>query len=171
MAATPLIFRLAQARDAAPIAIMSRELVEVGLGWRYDADHIRRLILDADTVVLVAGHHERIAGFAIMEFGDQRAHLVLLAVEPAYRRRGTGRRMIEWLLESAATAGIASIHLELRAGNPAARDFYRALGFADTLMMPGYYRGQESAIRMVRVLRATAPSLVPWQVLLDRRRW
>ncbi len=160
---TNLTLRPAQARDVEPIAIMSRELIESGLGWRYRPDKIRRLIRDPDTVVLVATNHERVWAFAVMEFGDERAHLVLLAVHPAHRRQGTGRRMIGWLLESAATAGIASVHLEVRAGNAVAHAFYRALGFVDTQLIAGYYRGQESAIRMMRVLLPQSPVISPWK--------
>lgn len=147
---------------------MSRELIEAGLGWRYRPAHIRRLICDPDTIVLIAKDRQRVSGFAIMAFGDERAHLVLLAVLPADRRQGTGRRLVEWLLESAATAGIASVHLELRADNPAARAFYRALGFTDTLLIPGYYGGRETALRMLRVLCATAPAVVSWQARFDK---
>jgi ribosomal protein S18 acetylase RimI-like enzyme len=111
----------------------------------------------------VACDRGRIAGFAIMEFGDERAHLVLLAVRPAQRRMGIGRRLVDWLLESARTAGIASLHLELRSGNEAARGFYRAMGFDETLVVPGYYRGRESALRMIRVLRSTSPVPYTWR--------
>src|SRR5256885_10067329 len=45
---------------------------------------------------------------SIMEFGDERAHLVLLAVRPSHRRSGIGQRMVEWMLESARCAGIRS---------------------------------------------------------------
>ena len=169
MTTTHSTLRIAEPRDAEAIAIMSRELIEVGLGWRYRPEYVRRSIDDPDTVVLIAGDHDHVNGFAIMEFGDERAHLVLLAVLPAYGRQGTGRRLIEWLLASAATAGIASIHLELRASNSAARAFYRTLGFTDTLRIPGYYGGREAAIRMERVLHAPAPSLVLWQARFDKR--
>jgi len=57
------------------------------------------------------------------------------------------------------TAGIATLHVELRAQNKAAYLFYRALGFEQTLRIAGYYRGRETAIRMMRLLRA--PGLVP----------
>ena len=33
------------------------------------------------------------------------------------------------------------------------RDDYRALGFSETIRVPGYYRGRESALRMIRMLR------------------
>ena len=59
-------------------------------------------------------------------------------------------------MESAATAGVASIHVELRARNTGAHAFYRAIGFAETLRVPGYYSGRETAIRMIRMLRTPA---------------
>ena len=102
-----------------------------------------------------------------MEFGDERAHLVLLAVRPSHRRVGIGKRMLEWLLDSARVAGMASIHLELRAGNDAARRFYRATGFYETVLVPGYYRGgegrKEGALRMLRVLRVPGAVAYTWK--------
>jgi len=98
-----------------------------------------------------------------MNFGDERAHLVLLAVRPALRQRGVGRRIVEWLIESAMTAGLSSVHVEMRAQNTAAHAFYRALGFSETLRLAGYYRGRETAIRMLRVLRTGAATPVTWR--------
>jgi ribosomal-protein-alanine N-acetyltransferase len=84
-------------------------------------------------------------------------------VQPALRRRGIGRRLVDWLMESAVIAGMASVHLELRADNEAARRFYRALGFAETVLMPKYYNGREAAMRMIRVLRAPGPLPLAWR--------
>jgi ribosomal-protein-alanine N-acetyltransferase len=156
--AAPITLRLARPCDAHAIALMSRDLIEAGLGWGYRPGKVRRLIDDTDTVALVACVGDCPVGFAIMAFGEEHAHLVLLAIQPAHQRRGIARRLVKWLLESAVTAGIASVHLELRANNMAARGFYRALGFDETLGVPGYYRGCESAIRMVRILRTGAPA-------------
>ena len=61
--------------------------------------------------------------------------------------------MVEWLVESALVAGMASIHVELRASNAAALAFYAAMGFSETFRVPGYYRGRETAVRMLRMLR------------------
>jgi len=146
----------AERSDATTLASMSRDLIEAGLGWRYRAQSVRELIDDPETVTLVARNGESLAGFGIMKFGDERAHLVLLAVRPAYQRRGIARRIVHWLVESALIAGMASIHVELRARNTAAHTFYRAIGFAETLRLPGYYSGRETAIRMLRLLRAPA---------------
>lgn len=165
--------RLAEVADAPAIALMSRDLIEPGLGWRYDQPKILAKIRHRDTVTLVASERGRTAGFAIMDFADERAHLVLLAVRPTHRRQGIGRRLLEWLVESALTAGIASIHLELRASNEAARAFYNAMGFTETLVVPGYYRGpggaKESAMRMLRMLRRGDSPVWLWQPPAFRR--
>src|SRR5689334_16861287 len=174
-----ITIRLADPRDAQAIALMSRDFIEAGLGWKYDAGRVMRAIRDRDTLAVVACEGSKpasqgrassagsINGFAIMEFGDERAHLVLLAVRPSHRRSGIGQRVLEWLLESARCAGIASVHLELRAGNEAARRFYRAMGFYETVLVPGYYRSgegrKEGALRMLRVLRVPGPLPAAWR--------
>ncbi len=162
MSTCAITVRLALPRDAQTIALMSRDLIEVGLGWHYDSPRIQRLIGDPDTVAVLARNRSITVGFAIMTFSDEHAHLVLLAVRPDNQRRGVGRRLIEWLLESAATAGIVRIHLELRAQNEPARAFYRELGFAETTRVPYYYAGREPAIRMMRRLRAAESSAFQW---------
>jgi ribosomal-protein-alanine N-acetyltransferase len=163
--------RIAEPGDAPAIAEMSRDFIESGLGWRYDPERILRAMRRRESVVLaasgrptyIARERPPLAGFAIMDFGDERAHLVLLAVQPTQRRRGIGRRLVDWLMESAQTAGMASVHLELRASNEAARRFYRALGFSETVLMPRYYDGREAAMRMIRVLRAPGPLPLSWR--------
>jgi ribosomal-protein-alanine N-acetyltransferase len=163
MNAMAITLRLAQRSDAPELAVMSRDLIEAGLGWRYRTETIARLIADRDTTVLVACEGMRQVGFAIMEFGIEHSHLVLLAVRPWRQNQGVGRCLVEWLLESAATAGIASVRVELRADNEAARRFYRKLDFVETLEIPGYYQGRVAALRMLRVLRYTAIDPPAWQ--------
>jgi ribosomal protein S18 acetylase RimI-like enzyme len=158
-----ITLRLALPHDSHAIAMMSRDYVEQGFGWKYDPARVLRAIRRPDTLVLLACERGAPVGFAMMEFGDERAHLVLLAVRPMHRRRGIARRMLEWLLESAQVAGIESVHLELRSGNDAARRFYRALGFSETLVMPRYYGGREAALRMIRVLRTPQQPAYVWQ--------
>jgi ribosomal protein S18 acetylase RimI-like enzyme len=106
-----------------------------------------------DTLVLTARDAAALAGFSIMQFGEERAHLSLLAVRPDYQRQGIAQRMLEWLTASALAAGIASIHLELREINQTARRFYLSQGFAETARISGYYRGRETAVRMQREIR------------------
>ena len=151
------------------MARMSRDLIETGLGWTYDAAKIARLIAHPETLTLVACDSLGLAGFAVLQFGDERAHLVLLAVRPRSQRQGVARRLLGWLIESARTAGIAELSLELRAGNAGARAFYRALGFDDAGLLPGYYRNGEAALRMLRRLRSPGAAGVSWQAPTLRR--
>ena len=151
-----LTFKLAAPADAATIAAMSRELIEAGLPWTWTPERVARNLAQPDTLVLTARDGAPLAGFAIMQFGDERAHLSLLAVRPDCQRQGVGRRMLEWLTASALTAGIASIRLELRESNLGARRFYLRQGFAETMRIPGYYRGKETAVRMLREIRVKA---------------
>ena len=169
-----ITIRLAEQRDVQIIAAMSRDFIEAGLGWKYDAPRVRRAIRDRETLAAVACESGKsaaaraaLAAFSIMEFGEERAHLVLLAVRPSHRRLGIGQKLLEWVLESARVAGIASVHLELRASNDAARRFYRAMGFYETVLVPGYYRSgegrKEGALRMLRVLRQPGPVPYTWR--------
>jgi ribosomal-protein-alanine N-acetyltransferase len=148
-----MTLKLAAPADAAPIAAMSRELIETGLPWSWTPERVARSLAHRDTLVLTARDGALLAGFAIMQFGEERAHLALLAVRADCRRRGIARRMLQWLVESALTAGIAGIHLELRETNLDARRFYLKQGFTETLRIPGYYRGIETAVRMLREIR------------------
>lgn len=148
-----LTLRPARGPEASAMAEMSRDLIEAGLAWRYTPPRMARLIDDRETVALVACDASRIQGFAVMQFGDEHAHLSLLCVRPAYQRRGIARCLIEWLVASARVAGTVAIRLELRADNVAALALYRGMGFAETQLKPGYYDGLVAARRMALSLR------------------
>jgi ribosomal protein S18 acetylase RimI-like enzyme len=146
-------FELALTRDAAPIASLSRRLIEAGLPPSWPADRILCHIKRTDSVVLTARLHGQLGGFAIMQFGEERAHLNLLAVDTAHQRRAVGRQLMNWLHESALVAGTFLLGLELRATNTGAQRFYETLGYRAGGVMPGYYQGIEDALRMTLDLR------------------
>ncbi len=159
--------RLATLADSLEIAEMSRDYIEAGLGWSWTRTRVARNIASPNTVTLVASDQERIIAFSIMYCGDEHAHLNLLAVRPEYRRAGIGAHLVRWLEATALTAGIATIRLELRAGNEAARSFYRKLGFAEIARVPHYYGGVETAVRMSQdVRRAPGGAPVDWKRFL-----
>ena len=154
------VLDLANSEDAASIARLSRDEIERGLDWRWRPPAIRRLIASPEVAVLCARCRiassmktvDLLGGFGVMEFGLDRAHLVLLAVEPRLRRRGLARRMLRWLEQSAVTAGIAEIDLEVRADNTGARQFYVVEGFDRGEYLPDYYQGRAAAYRMNKKL-------------------
>jgi ribosomal-protein-alanine acetyltransferase len=144
--------RLGKLADANQIALMSRDLIERGLGWSWTPRRVAKNIRCKDTVTVIACDQRRMIAFAIMYFGEHEAHLSLLAVQPLYQGRGIGRRLMDWLEKSSRVAGIASQSLEVRANNQGARRFYRRLGFREDALLPLYYNGRESAVKMVREL-------------------
>ncbi len=144
--------RLARAAEAAGIADLSRELVEYGMRWRWTPERVAASIRAPNVNVLVASTRGNIAGFAIMRYGDDNAHLDLLAVAPPYQRLGIGRQLVEWLEKCAVVAGIFKITLEVRTANEGAQLFYKCLGYHPLAQVPGYYQGIEAALRMERDL-------------------
>lgn len=155
-----ILIGLARRKDAPAIAHMARTLIEVGLPWSWNERRIARCLADPDCVVLTAQLDGQLAGFAIMRFFDNRAHLSLLAVKSAYQRMGIGRALLQWLNASARTAGAFLVHLEVRATNEPARAFYRSLGFREAGARRGYYGGREDAVCMARDLSIGAASPV-----------
>jgi ribosomal protein S18 acetylase RimI-like enzyme len=152
------LLSLARSSDALEIAEMSRDLIEYGLAWSWTPARVLRSISGRDSSVVVARRQTRVAAFAIMHFGDESAHLNLLAVAARHRRQGLGRQLMEWLTATAIEAGVFRIDLELRAQNRAAREFYERIGFDALNVIPGYYQGREAALRMTRRLgRSAAP--------------
>ncbi len=152
MTSSELSLRLARPAEATTIANLSRDLIEYGLRWRWTPMRVAASIRAPDINVLVACVQQNIAGFAIMRYGDDDAHLDLLAVAPPYRRLGVGRQLLEWLEKCAVVAGIFSVALEVRAGNEGAQLFYKRMGYRMLVDLPGYYQGVEAALRMGRDL-------------------
>jgi len=161
--------RLARNSDAAAIARMSRDYIESGLGWSWRTQRVLGAIRDPNTLVIVAGE-DSVQGFCITQFAEEIGHLSLLAVDAKFRRRGIARRLYHWMVASARVAGLATIHVEMRTTNLQARAFYRAQGFEDAGLVPGYYRGLESALRMVMGLRSRDLPEVTWELPLEWRR-
>jgi [ribosomal protein S18]-alanine N-acetyltransferase len=144
--------RLATLGDARAIAEMSREEIEYGLGWSWTAERVRRSIRDRATNVAVALEGEVLVGFGIMHYGDEKAHLSLLAVHPARRELGVGARLLDWLEKCAAIAGCTRIELEARADNRVGLAFYGLRGYERFATLRGYYQGRIDALRLAKSL-------------------
>jgi [ribosomal protein S18]-alanine N-acetyltransferase len=150
--------RLAVLADAPAIAVMSRDLIETGLGWRWTPRAVAALIRNRSTNVAVAYAGSHLAGFGIMQYADDDAHLLLFAVRAMHRRGGLGSSLLAWLETAAVVAGIEMIFLEARSTNAMARAFYAANGYRELAEMPNYYANCESAVRLGKDLAlANAP--------------
>jgi ribosomal-protein-alanine N-acetyltransferase len=151
---TGLSIRLATPEDAADIAALSRDEIESGLGWSWTPARVADSIRNPDTNVAVAGERGAVAGFGIMSYRDESAHLSLFCVRADHRRQGVGSAILRWLEDVARTAGARTIGLECRRDNAGARDFYGEHGYHEHAIARGYYRGREDAVRLEKWLVA-----------------
>ncbi len=150
---TMIPLALARNTDVDEIARLSRELVEHGLDWAWTPRRVAASVRRRDALVVVARDAaERIAGFAIMRYGDEDAHLDLLGVRPDCRRHGLGRALVAWVEKPAVVAGITAVFLEVRESQHGACAFYERLGYRTLGRLAGYYQGREAALRMGREL-------------------
>jgi ribosomal-protein-alanine N-acetyltransferase len=111
----------------------------------------RQLLVGAGATRCVAAELlGEVAGFLVFqELAPDQVEILNLAVSPAQRRKGAGKRLLDYLLG----LGAAEIFLEVRAANEPALAFYRRAGFQPAGRRPGYYRNPaEDAV----VMRLTA---------------
>ena len=83
-----------------------------------------------------------LAGFAIDRSVADESELLLLAVHPAYRRRGIAGRLLNDWLAGARNRGVRRAFLEMRENNPA-RALYAAHDFVEVGRRKDYYRGAD----------------------------
>ncbi|MEI9851265.1 MAG: GNAT family N-acetyltransferase [Sphingomonas sp.] len=81
------------------------------------------------------------SGFALARATGDEAELLLLATRPTVRGRGIGGALLRAVVAESQSRGVTRLHLEVRAGNEAAR-LYRREGFEKVGERRGYYRGR-----------------------------
>ncbi len=99
----------------------------------------------------------KLMGYLICARYDTVWHLMNIAVDPALRRRGIARALLEQMLERAGAE--SEYTLEVRTSNAPAIALYERFGFRSAGTRPRYYRDNgEDAVIMWRTLKTTSPS-------------
>lgn len=93
---------------------------------------------DAGALTLV--HGEPAEGFILIRTMAGEAEVLTLAVDPAARRRGVARRLVEVAAGFAQHFGASALFLEVAEDNAPALALYRAAGFVEVGRRRGYYR-------------------------------
>jgi [ribosomal protein S18]-alanine N-acetyltransferase len=92
-------------------------------------------------------------GFVIFWLVHDEVHILNVATDPAYRRRGSARALLHECLGRGQAHGAVLATLEVRKGNEAALALYQSLGFRPVGVRPNYYVDEgEDAIVMIRDL-------------------
>lgn len=101
----------------------------------------------------VAEGEHGLAGFVLARWTGGDMEILNLAVQPAGRRQGAGRALVEAALAEGAGRGASRAFLEVRESNAGALVFYSSLGFLVVGGRPRYYQEpQEDAVLMARAL-------------------
>jgi len=90
----------------------------------------------------------QIIGYGVMSVGAGEAHILNLCISEIYRCRGVGKRLLLYLIDRGAAAGMSEAFLEVRPSNTAAIRLYQSVGFLQVGMRRGYYQavgGREDA--------------------------
>lgn len=104
---------------------------------------------------LVAANRAGVGGYLIARAVASEAEILNLAVAPAYRRLGLGRRLLDQAIVRLGQRGAREFFLEVREGNFAARELYRACGFRTVGARARYYR---NPVEDALVLRLELPA-------------
>lgn len=111
-----------------------------------------RLLALPGAAGLLAAEGDQPLGFVLARRAADEAELLTLAVVPAWRRLGVGRRLLEDCLAALARAGVGRIFLEVAADNTAARGLYSAAGFRPVGRRRDYYGPGRDALVLARPL-------------------
>ncbi len=113
----------------------------------------RQVLVDwiqrADSDCRVLEQEDRIVGFLLIVDEPNGLHLVNLAIDPEYRRRGFALSALEWVDELAGERAVKRVVLDVRETNLAAQLLYRKAGYRAVGIVSDYYSGDD-AYRMVK---------------------
>ena len=104
---------------------------------------------------LVAAQAAVVGGYLIARAVVSEAEILNLAVAPEFRRLRLGRRLLDQAIEQLSQRGAREIFLEVREGNVAAKELYRARGFRAVGARARYYR---NPVEDALVLRLALPA-------------
>lgn len=133
---------------AADVEAVSRiEEAVFSMPWKQD-DFLA--MVEADYAhYFVAEEDGEIAGYCGVRNMAGEGEITNVAVAGQFRRRGIGRRLMEYMLKKAPSFGIGDLTLEVRVSNAPAISLYESLGFHQEGVRPDFYeKPKEDALIM-----------------------
>lgn len=127
--------RALEAADAEAVSVIERETFSQPWSVKdflemAEADYAYYYVAEADG---------KIAGCCGVRNMAGEGEITNVVVAEAFRRRGIGRMLMEYMLNEAETAGIGACTLEVRVSNAPAIHLYESLGFRAEGIRPGFY--------------------------------
>jgi [ribosomal protein S18]-alanine N-acetyltransferase len=91
------------------------------------------------SVSFVIEESKLLLGYIMLYSVLDEAHILNLAINPDYRRRGYASKLIRYIIEYCGERGISDFFLEVRNSNSKAINLYRMFGFKVIGTRKGYY--------------------------------
>ena len=111
----------------------------------------------APRLFLVAVSDEKVVGYAVgeveMRGGSSAGHVMNIAVEELWRRKGVGQILLEELEARLGRRGVALLFLEVRESNLPAQYLYTKNSYTVVGRLPGYYRDEDGLVMEKRIDR------------------
>ena len=89
-----------------------------------------------------------VAGYIITCIEGDAAHVISIATDPKYRRRGVGKLLLCTALNLLAEVKTREVFLEVRVTNEAALRLYKAAGFEVVETLENYYSDGEDGYKL-----------------------
>ena len=101
----------------------------------------------------VLEYDEAIIGFAIYSPVIPESHLLNIAIDPAYHRKGLGDKLLKHVILQNKAVGVKVITLEVRVSNLIAINLYKKNGFYKDAIRQNYYSGPEKEDALLMSLK------------------
>ena len=134
-----LVLSTGHPRDIAAVDALMAAAFEPRFGEAWTHGQVLGVLAMRGVHLMLASVDDRPAGFALIRTVLDETELLLLAVDPALRRRGIGRSLLAAAMDHARNSGAHAMFLEVRAGNDATHLYARG-GFTKVGERRGYYR-------------------------------
>jgi len=125
------------------------ELEEMTFPEPWTRDCFRLDLVLPGMMCLVAVEEDDVTGYLVV-WQDKGAHVANIAVDPARRRRGIGRRLMKAAEAFGRSRRERRVWLEVRERNLGAQQFYLDLGFRPAGRRQGYYSNGEDALLLAK---------------------
>jgi ribosomal protein S18 acetylase RimI-like enzyme len=156
-----VVYRLFRERDFAALYALEEACFE--LSFRFSRGYLRKLVVSTKTATWIAENEDGVAGFAIVEFQDDReqkiAYVVTIEVDRKQRGGGIGSELLYRIEGSAQAAGAILVWLHVDAENTAAIRLYEAHGYACRGKQENFYPQGRPALIYVKPFQAMPASI------------
>lgn len=117
-----------------------RAIEETCFSHPWTVENIQSELEKPDSIFIGAIVGERVIGYGSLNVVCGVAYINNIAVLPAYRKWGIGKRIMHGLEQAVLAQNPESITLEVRSQNTPAIAMYQSFGFQPAGLRPGFYR-------------------------------